>query len=109
MSGEKTTKGTWTMRDRVTGEVRSGEWEHADADAAEFQWLENNWSCDCNRSIEFLGYDEHERLEEELGLPKNLCVGWMPDGSQRFVLLKLACGDEPLFWGEHPEGPGYRG
>lgn len=89
---------TWTMRDRLTGEVRTGK-----SVAGEFIWLEGNWACDHNRVTDFYG---HGSPEDE---SCDSC-SMMPDGSQRFVLLKLVSDQGRVeFEGEDPEGPDYRG
>src|SRR5690606_15034465 len=43
------------IRNTATGEERieSGEWEH-EVSTILFHWLENNFSCDCNRHLQFL-------------------------------------------------------
>jgi hypothetical protein len=44
-----------TLRKNRTGETRVIEWEGSDTwKDAEFNWLENNWACDCNRHREWL-------------------------------------------------------
>lgn len=101
----------WMMRDRLTGEVREGGYwtqgsEVEDTvsdllDGVEFQWLENNWSCDCNRVYDFYGREEGERIAREAGQPENLCAGLMPDGDGRFELLRLWFEDSVVFEGSH--------
>lgn len=82
-----------TMQDTRDGTVRTVDCEwpfDLDDEATEilrFQWLDNNWSCDCNRSREFFGRDGDESKI-------------MPCGD-KLKLLKLAIGDRVLFPDDH--------
>ena len=42
-------------------EVATGKTKAVDEDISYWAWTEGNWSCDCNRHIEFVGmYEESE-------------------------------------------------
>lgn len=97
----------WTMRDRETGEVRSGMmhecWlvdpsDHENVSHLLFHWLENNNSCDCNRVHAFYP-DTSEEIVRAAGAT-DTCRGLMPDRSGRSALLKLEVGDAVLWEGE---------
>ena len=81
----------WTMRDRITGEVKSGE---SVADT-EFIWTDGNWGCDHNRVTEFYGYDSPENDDA------NVACNMMPDHTPRFILLRLECPEGVFEW---PDG-----
>lgn len=86
-------KWQWTMRDRLTGEVKTGTTDMC----SEFAWLEGNFACDHNRASEFHGSDSE--VDD--------CAS-MPDSSYRFVLLRLVNEHGGVeFDGEDPEGPDY--
>jgi hypothetical protein len=74
---------SWTMRDKQTGEVRSGTFGHVESDeeiaGLEFQWSEGNQACDCARHHEFYGRDDDIEC-----------------GEGRFELLSLKAGEERL-------------
>lgn len=43
-----------SITDTTTGETRAIQWEDCPPDEwPTFDWTEGNWSCDCNREIEF--------------------------------------------------------
>jgi hypothetical protein len=70
-----------TLRKNETGEVRVFKCVDDDQfkDAIVFSWTENNFSCDCNRSLFWSDYsDEDENEDDEY-----------PCGDTKFTLLKL--------------------
>ena len=82
------------IRDLATGEVRKGNdheyvWHKDNGEWSDFNWSENNFSCDCNRHL-FFG-----RLGgEELGDDTVKC-GWpeYPDGRFEVRITNPATGD----------------
>ena len=61
-------KYTIHLRDTRTGvtKVHHDDYDWGDESAMLFQWTEGNYSCDCNRSIDFYD-DEAKRLECSAG------------------------------------------
>jgi hypothetical protein len=62
-------KYSYHLRNKETGETAVYE-EGYDWDSEQsmlFQWLENNYSCDCNRSLFMYGWDEDRELGCNLG------------------------------------------
>lgn len=57
-----------TLLDTKTGETREVN------DTPTFQWTENNWSCDCNRELEF-DYVEHDQSNTCLGCHRFIVIG----------------------------------
>jgi hypothetical protein len=85
MRGQVVIDARWKMHDEVTGEVREGKCyasEDATAEHIEFNWLENNWSCDHNRSAAFYP-SGHDSLPDTDHMQCEL----IPGG--RFRLLSL--------------------
>jgi hypothetical protein len=82
---------TWKMLDRITGQIKSGQ----SVVKGSFNWLENNWSCDHNRAIEF--YKDGSVIADSCRM--------MPDETQRFILLELKNDSDGIieFAGQDPE------
>lgn len=86
----------WTMRDKLTGETRSGVLEYEwHKDGSDFWWREGNMACDANRADTFYGSREKcpgyiaETEDEESGVIVDHECDWMPDRTQRFELLHV--------------------
>lgn len=98
---------SWTMKDKLTNEIRSGSFvlnfssEEENIAMAKYIWLEGgNWSCDCNRVIDFYEEesDEVEAAARKInGAEEDWCVGLMPDSTERFELIKLSSGDKVIW------------
>lgn len=79
-----------TLRDTATGEAATFDWpmlgpfdDEWPADRAlQFHWVENNWSCDCNRALEWMR--RVKRMDE--GAIE--AVG-TPCGHERYELVAL--------------------
>ena len=85
--------GRVTLRDTVTDECRSFNDAYLsfddDGSFFDFQWSENNYSCDCNRRLFFERAGGREPEEHE-----------MPCGEGRFLVVSIIHPDGRLLYTE---------
>lgn len=63
-----------TMRDNKTGETRKIKYDWAWEEGSDYLWDEGNWSCDCNRDLDFKDDKGLER-EHDSDVKDGYCLG----------------------------------
>jgi hypothetical protein len=91
---------TVKMLDRTTGEIRDivyKDWEWSKGDHDDwFLWDSGNWSCDCNRELDW-ARDKGEEIPEDPPGP-TYCKG-----SFRFFVLEIRTPDGKVVYGPEPQ------
>ena len=79
---------TVTIKDLVTGETVESKFTVPWEDHFRFLWEDGNFSCDCNRSLEFQRAKGKEPDIEKDAAPCNTC-----DGARRFRVVSIILAD----------------
>lgn len=84
-----------TMRENASGKtVRFVMREIAWGDGSEFWWSEGNYSCDCNRELEWREANGLPRFREEEDIPEPHCT------SDKYAVVKIELSDGTVVYAE---------
>ena len=84
-----------TLRETATGETATFDWPWShdpsddSAEGLEFCWTEGNWSCDCNRALEWMRRVKH--MDEDA-----IKAAGTPCGHERYELVALTLDGESV-------------